>query len=121
MAVKFQSILKLLATGSFSLVMSACYGAPMPYQGVRVTTQDGQPIPDLKLSLQEGNNTVNEVRTDVDGFNGFMIDKPTDNYSILIEDTDGIENLGEFKTMELSLEPVTGHNHKDVVMEEQNS
>ncbi|MBN1646945.1 MAG: hypothetical protein JW874_02830 [Spirochaetales bacterium] len=102
---RISKVLKLLATGSLSLLLSACYGPQFRSLAYTVTNEDDDPVPELRVSLVDsGSNTIDMTSTDSEGFFELL---DFDNYTgtesrlIIIEDTDGPANQGEFETREI--------------------
>lgn len=100
-----KKIFLCLAGGSLSFIIAACYGVPERYNLLKstilVTDNSNQPIPNLKVSLYEGNTQVYSGNTDIDGRSTFsaalngMEEAPV--YTVEVEDRDGTENLGDFQ------------------------
>lgn len=108
-----------IITGSFSMILAACYGAPVNYtyyKYMKTTNPDGKPIPGLKVNPYENGNTMGEIITDQEG--GFEIpiveDTKVNDYQLVITDIDTFENLGQFKTKNVDLDTLDG----DIIMEE---
>ncbi|MGC9366173.1 MAG: hypothetical protein ACP5FK_03910 [bacterium] len=109
---KIKNFLWLIAAGSLSVFLAACYGVTAEMQKiktVRVTDNSGNPIPNLQLSLCYNTELVKTTRTDSAGVGGFEFysDEELDNYTLTVEDVDGEENLGEFSSQKLSLQETT--------------
>lgn len=107
---------KFIAMGSFSLILTACYGVMygVPYKAidgkVSIKNSNGEPIKGLKLTLLESgyNQPTALVETDINGQTDFSIDNYSlSDYNILVQDTDGQENLGYFQS---ELVPVISDN-----------
>lgn len=100
-----KKIFLCLAGGSLSFIIAACYGVPERYNLLKstifVTNNTNQPIPNLKVTLYEGNTPVYSGNTDIDGRSTFsaalngMEEAPV--YTVEVEDRDGSENLGDFQ------------------------
>ena len=107
MLTKIKEILRWAITGSFALIIAACYGPPMgvrAYQvGVSTTDKKGEPITGLRVSLLT-NNAPYQVRySDLKGYTGFLLPNSFEgDMKLLIEDSDGAENGGEYKTTTLT-------------------
>jgi len=101
-----------LLTGSFSVVFAACYGAPLELENpklIKAKDDNNQPIEGLKVTLFENRNQIGEQFTNKEGSVEFYYaPKEKYNYSAIIEDIDGSENLGEFSptTVDLNKESV---------------
>lgn len=109
---KIKNFLWLIAAGSLSVLLAACYGVTAEMQKiktVRATDNSGNPIPNLQLSLSYNSELVETTRTDSTGVGGFEFysDEKLDNYTVTVEDVDGEENLGEFSSQTLSLQETT--------------
>lgn len=99
---------KLMAVGTFSLLVSACYGAPYRMDGlywdmksgtVKVKNGEGKPIPGLSVVVRDTarpDSFFPCVQTDVDGV-AFVCVPFAGTYQVDITDPDGPENLGQFK------------------------
>lgn len=100
-----------LAGGSLSFIIAACYGVPERYNllksTVTVTNSNNEPIPNLKLTVYEGNNVVYSGNSDQNGRSSFSAEisgyETLPTYTLEVEDRDGVENLGEFQTKSASL------------------
>jgi hypothetical protein len=100
---KIKNILRVLVTGSFTMLLSACYGVTVPFSKRFIAkNSDGEAIKGLEISYKTFEDSVEwflSGETDIDGehylttygFGG-------ETYSFKVEDTDGAENLGEFTT-----------------------
>jgi hypothetical protein len=99
--------LNYLLTGSFSVVFAACYGAPVDLQNPkRINAKDDneQPIQGLKVTLFENRKVLDEQFTNANGSVEFyLVQKEKYNYSAIIEDIDGPDNLGQFESEEINL------------------
>lgn len=107
--------LKLLATGSLTMLLSACYGTIAVMYGVPVTDlrgsvktvrrTDGLPLPGIEISYTHGDpadlSTENWMplgKTDVTGsLDYFLTNEIWGNFSVKAEDTDGEGNGGDFQ------------------------
>ena len=100
--------LKWFLTGTFAMVLAACYGVPIDMRNevsVKATDNSDQAIPGLKLTLTNNGNKVSE---DISNSNGevFYPNLKEDNsndYKVKIEDTDGTLNGGQFVTTEIDI------------------
>ena len=103
----FSNTLKLLATGSLSLFMAACYGPPAIFdKTVKVTNKDNIPIPELKITLI--NQTDQEIASEFTDKNGIAVFDYTDIGpcdTLKIKDIDSTANDGDFGTREISIDP----------------
>jgi putative lipoprotein (rSAM/lipoprotein system) len=105
---KLKKYLRFLISGSFALIIAACYGMPVDYDSSSksFSTKDdsGEPIPDLQLSLQETvintegtttNTNTNTLSTEISHFNGTVIftqEEWIGDFHVLVEDIDGTTN-----------------------------
>ena len=94
--------LAFIITGSFSIILAACYGAPVEignFSSVKTQDGDGNPIKDLKVSLSIDGENQSTQFTNIDGIvdiqDVFLNDSIE--YIVKIEDVDGDKNGGEFK------------------------
>lgn len=99
--------LSYLLTGSFSVVFAACYGPPMDLENpkhINAKDNNNQAIPGLKVTVFENRKQINELYTNESGEAEFYLaQKDKYVYRAVIEDVDGIENLGEFQSTEVNL------------------
>ena len=104
---RIKSFLRWIVTGSFGLVIAACYGIPADYYtasiNVNAKDQSSKPIADLKVTLSADAAIYRSQQTDTNGNCRIsvnqMINEP---YTLTIEDTDGTNNGGLFKTKTVS-------------------
>ena len=95
-------------TGSFSIILAACYGVPEEignFSTVKAKDGDGNPIKDLKVSLSIDGENQNTQYTNIDGvvdIQEFFLNDTTE-YVVKIEDVDGDKNGGEFEMQEFVL------------------
>ncbi len=102
---------KLIATGSLSLILTACYGVAIkvmygiPYnlnnRRVCVKNTEGTPIPGLRLSVIEDDLRVKSVKyTDTMGEAEISTDEMNTgfDYDIYLDDMDGSGNLGHYES-----------------------
>jgi hypothetical protein len=104
----FQKNLKWLFTGSFTMVLAACYGMPVDMQtnyDVLATDTLNQAIPGLKMTLFNNGNQVSEDISDTDGkvYYSRLKEDAANNYTVKIEDIDGTENGGSFAASEIDI------------------
>jgi hypothetical protein len=97
--------LKLLATGSLSLFMAACYGAPMGWKQLSITVRDpeGAGIPDLSVALREAGTEKDSTVTDASGTAWFMERESCAGMEARITDQDGAANGGSFARKDIDL------------------
>ena len=111
---KLALVLKIFATGSLSLLLSACYGVvqvmygvPMGLRGiVKVKSSENVALPGIKVSYkvlttgQPDPLNWNQLGlTDSLGSLDYALydfQGPEYSLKLLVEDVDGVENLGEF-------------------------
>lgn len=99
--------LRWLLGGSFTMLIAACYGVPADYQGkdVKIKCDDSSqdPIPGLTVTLNNQSEQLVSTKLDNLGEADLFIPRDiTKEYSIIIEDTDGTNNGGDFRTYSLS-------------------
>lgn len=98
-----KNALKLLATGTVSLLIAACYGVPMVFKRITALSSGGTGIRGLQVSFLDGTETAATESTDADGIAlcsvpGFsVIDKA------VITDVDGTANGGEYADAVVSI------------------
>lgn len=99
--------LHYLLTGSFSVVFAACYGTPVKLENpklINVKDISNQAIPGLKVTVIENQDKIIEEYTNAEGAVEIYFVQQTDkDYKAIIEDIDGAENLGDFKTKEINI------------------
>jgi len=109
MKLRFKKQISLLFAGSLSMVLAACYGAPIDMQNsisVKTVTENNDAIPGLKVTLQENEQNIDSTYTDSLG-NVFYPDLyiyEGNNYTIKVEDIDSSQNLGEFTTKTIEID-----------------
>lgn len=127
---KFKKYLRFLLSGSFALIIAACYGIIAQYdndtKSFRTTDSSEEPIPGLKMTLSETTVDTNGVTNvaelgsdygDSDGVVYFTRDNWVSDYSVLIEDMDGSVN-GSWKSTNLSV-GIEDY-HTEIIMEVSN-
>lgn len=115
--------LKFLATGTFSLLLTSCYGTIQAMYGVpfrlreatiRTQTVAGAPIPGLHVVVH-GNHVLESGTTDASGEVVLTADPDVD-LEILVTDTDGAANLGDFSDAVQPVPKIGGPLGIDVTM-----
>ncbi len=107
---RLKKFLRVLVTGSFTMLLSACYGVMIPFSAtLRVKNEDGtSEIPELKISYKnypEDEIWMDAGTTDYNGeFQFSTMNYSNEEYAFKIEDVDFGENLGDFQTKVVSLE-----------------
>jgi hypothetical protein len=107
---KIRTLIKIIITGSATMILTACYGVYMPlsrFKGkLQVTNKASEPITGIKVSYESAE--FQEVGyTDKNGDVEYDIDSYGSNtINFKFEDIDGTDNLGEFKpiTQEIAIE-----------------
>jgi hypothetical protein len=109
-----------LITGSCSIVFAACYGPPVGLENpkqINAKNNENMAIPGLKVTLYENRKAIEEQFTDEKGTVEFYVSqKDKYQYLAIIEDVDGNENLGLFKSKELD---ITNNSILDINLEYQ--
>lgn len=110
---RISTLLKLIATGSFTLLLSACYGVYYFVDKkikVTVTNTQGEPVQGIKVTYTEGfkgevpleEEFYTEYPQTTDEYGETLItasvERDTKALFVKVEDIDGGENLGDFKT-----------------------
>ncbi|MFP4364433.1 MAG: hypothetical protein ACLFR1_11275 [Spirochaetia bacterium] len=103
-SVWIRRLLQFIVTGSFALVLAACYGMPVNQmydylkdKRVRCTTGYELGIPGLEVTVTTGESQVFSGLTDEEGFVEFSLEDPLEvEYTLHVEDVDGEEYLGDF-------------------------
>lgn len=98
---KFKRKLILLFTGSFTLVLAACYGVPVDLKTditVQTLNEQDEPIEGLKVTMINNGERMYEDYSDVNGYvkYPYLDDNEDNDYVLKIEDIDGEENGGKF-------------------------
>ena len=101
-----KKVLILLATGSISIILAACYGPPTRLQNIRLIRakdKSGNPIPGLKLKLYKNKHAVDSLMTNTNGEGIFTFEDMEKNhiYTISVEDVDKQTNGGYFLSREI--------------------
>jgi hypothetical protein len=115
-------ILKLLATRSLSMLLSACYGSIQAMYGVFATLRrgihvrkaDSTPLPQIKVSytateagLPESNDWYDLGRTDARGTLAYrVVADPPDSLKVRLVDDDGPAKGGAFMEKTLVVDEV---------------
>ncbi len=97
--------LKLLATGTFALVIAACYGVVMRWKSILVSvrSQEGTPIAGLQVSLLSDGSAIDTEQTDTKGsciFSQASLPLGTvavGELAVEVRDIDGEANGGRFQ------------------------
>ncbi|HAN79050.1 MAG TPA: hypothetical protein DCQ31_15410 [Bacteroidales bacterium] len=95
-------------SGTFSVILAACYGTPMDMQSqkrITVFDPENKPIEGLALTLKLHGETQFESKSDSNGdiYLNLNSDDSVSSYDVLIADIDGEANGGEFIPKELKL------------------
>jgi len=98
-------VLKLLATGTITLFLAACYGVMMAMQVKRITARspENTAISGLKVTLSRDTTEMGNALTDGNGSADFSYPFPLEGATATIEDIDGAANGGDFATKEVVL------------------
>ena len=105
---KFKKQLSLLFAGSFSMVLAACYGVPVDIDDqitVHTVNEVNEAIPGLKVTLTNNGERVYEDYTDESGnvYYSYLEENESNDYKLKIEDVDGEENGGIYKTADVDI------------------
>lgn len=115
------NILRILVTGSFAMLLQACYGvvASMEsygYTHLKAVDSNGKAIPELKVSYKNISYAENwEAIGYTDELGEVEIDKQiylNSNTNLKFEDVDGKENLGDFEAKTLTSKDITNNTVK---------
>ena len=103
-----KKVLRILVTGSFTMLLSACYGVMMPFSAtIKAENSEGYGIPDLKISYKnypEDEAWMDAGNTDHNGEFQFSTSNYSDEeYNFKIEDVDG-SDYGSFQDKIVNLE-----------------
>jgi hypothetical protein len=102
-----KTLFKLLATGTITLFIAACYGVVNVMNKLTLIARspEGTGIRDLQVSLyQEPADLVSQETTDTEGKAVFMIDNLHPAMKAIVEDIDGPANGGPYKKAEIELD-----------------
>jgi hypothetical protein len=95
-------ILKILATGTISLFLAACYGLQMQWKRITATSDGTTGIRDLKVTLVDGSGDLCSQFTDAAGLAEIRYFNDMAGFTVRIEDVDGSAN-GTYTTREITL------------------
>ncbi len=102
---KITALLRAFVTGSFTLLIAACYGAPIDYNvdnpeniHLNIKDQNGLPIPDIEVSDFTNNKFIQNRYSDKSG--AVLIEtKDSFLHTLVISDIDGTNNGGPYGTV----------------------
>jgi hypothetical protein len=91
--------LKLLATGTISLLLAACYGIAMQFKRITALSPAGAGIQGLQVTLIGGGAEMETESTDGNGAAVFSLVglDPVADLQAVIRDVDGTANGGEYE------------------------
>jgi hypothetical protein len=97
---------KLLATGTMTLFIAACYGVMMEWKKtIGARDSEGLMINGLRVTLfDDGGETGMQEYTDDSGMVEFVSHTPLEGLTAVLEDVDGPENGGQFSGEELEFD-----------------
>ena len=105
-----KKLIKMLFAGTFTIIVAACYGVYMDYRNFlfHVKNPQDEPIPGLSLKLIDTGNVVDQSWTGEygDAYLSAYVDYygvGSTEYTVVIEDIDGPDNLGEFETVTMDV------------------
>jgi hypothetical protein len=110
---KFKKQLALLFTGSFTMVLAACYGVPVDIESdimIKTVNEQNEAIEGLKVYMTNNGERIFEDYTDNNGnvYYPYLDDNEDNDYAVKIEDVDGEENGGQHYTKLVDI-----HNQRD--------
>lgn len=109
MKFRLKKSLSLLFAGSLSMVLAACYGAPVDMNNtifLRTVNTENTPIPGLKVTLNQNNTEILTSYTDSSGIVSYPdLNTSYLGYTVDIHDIDSSENLGVFKQKTIEIGP----------------
>lgn len=108
MTRQLKKLLHFALTGTFTVILAACYGAPVElqdYKLVKATDQENNPIEGLQVELNADNQLLESQYTDANGVVEFN-NVSQSNVTIRITDVDGTQNGGEFESKEIEADSV---------------
>lgn len=98
-------VCRLLATGTITLFLAACYGVMMQWKRITVRSPENTAIQGIRVTLADGATRLGRALTDEAGNADF---DPAlggaDATKAVVEDVDGTANGGEFATREIALD-----------------
>ncbi|HBS86657.1 MAG: hypothetical protein A2W91_11565 [Bacteroidetes bacterium GWF2_38_335] len=103
----FKKSILFLVSGTFSIILAACYASQEPYtyyKKVHARTPDGQPIPGLKVTNTQNGVVVQTEFTDDAGIANMQRNTEAPSTIFKFEDVDSTQNLGHFESFEYSLD-----------------
>jgi len=105
----FKKSIVFLVSGSFSIILAACYAASGDYtyyRKIQIKNNNGDPIPGLKVTSYDNDEQQQIQQSDSNGEISVEIidDGGVRSYSILIEDIDSTNNLGYFSNQTVLLD-----------------
>ena len=105
---KIAMVLKLLATGTFSLFLAACYGVMVQWKKVSAL-YNGSGIQGLAVTLFERGSEAESTTTDATGSAIFAFSQSARSLDarVKIEDVDGAANGGYFADAAVTLDSRT--------------
>ncbi len=101
-----KNVLKLLATGTLSLLIAACYGVRMMWQTKKVVALSPQEtgIEGLSVTLRMSGQPDSVELTDSQGSVDFISQESFAGATVDIKDVDGPDNGGSFKETSVVLD-----------------
>jgi putative lipoprotein (rSAM/lipoprotein system) len=114
---KFKKQISFLFAGSFSMVLAACYGAPVNMENtlfVKALNQNNEPIEGLQVVLQNNGYSIDTAFSETDGTVSYPELNITSSYKVIIEDIDGELNGGTYLKKEVE---ITDNFNIEVTME----
>ena len=97
-------VFRLLATGTITLLIAACYGVMMQFKRITVRSPEDSAIGGLKVTVSDGDIFQESTLTDSSGRAEFTSGHPLEGAQAVIEDIDGPANDGDFATKEFVLD-----------------
>ncbi len=99
---KIALLLKVLAVGTCSLFIAACYGVMMEFKRIIALSPEKKAIPDLNVSVYDGPDVLISDQTDQTGT--AYLPGALRGMKAVITDTDGDLNQGSFLDKEITLD-----------------
>ena len=103
----FKKSIIFLVSGTFSIILAACYASQEEYtyyKKVHARTPDGQPIPGLKVTNIQNGEVVQTEFTDEAGIANMQRNSSESGRVFKFEDIDSTQNLGHFESFEYLLD-----------------
>lgn len=108
MLSKLKKLLFFLSAGTYTLLLSACYGvmAETPFEkalekDINAKDASSNPIPGLRVQYYKNDSLYSQAVTDTNGNASIhiLINNSSETNKFVIDDIDGTNNLGSFQSV----------------------